>query len=110
MIHSEVIATIARRLPHRTRRDVTEIIELMVELWSDELLRGHTVTIPDIGQLKLEIQDIQTGGILKLGNGLFKQAHFFISDSRVVFRFEIRIVRRVDFLESELIAELAHIK
>lgn len=38
--HREAIATVARRLPHRTRREVVEIIELLIEVWSKELVRG----------------------------------------------------------------------
>ena len=64
MIHKEVIAHIARRLPHQQQRDVREIIDLLLELWSDELMRGNEVILPTIGKLSIEIQDIKAGGAL----------------------------------------------
>ena len=64
MIYKEVIAHIARRLPHQQQREVREIIDLLIELWSDELMRGNEVIVPTIGKLSIEIQDIKAGGAL----------------------------------------------
>ena len=64
MYHRDVIAKIARRLPHRTRRDVTEIVEILTEVWSEELLKGHEIIVPDVGRLSIEMQDIKAGGAL----------------------------------------------
>lgn len=64
MIHREVIAEIARRLPHRTQRDVVEVIEVLTEVWLKELAAGHSITVPDIGRLSIEVQDMQAGGAL----------------------------------------------
>lgn len=64
MFHKEVVAHIARRLPHRTRRDVREVIDLLIELWSDELTNGNEVLLPNIGKLSIEVQDMQAGGAL----------------------------------------------
>lgn len=64
MYHREVIAAIARRLPHRTRRDVAEIIELLTEIWSEELITSGEIVIPDIGRLYVEVQDMKAGGAL----------------------------------------------
>ena len=65
MYHREVIATIARRLPHRTRRDVAEMVELLTEIWLEELVNGGEIIVPDIGRLSIEIQDMRAGGALK---------------------------------------------
>ena len=64
MIYKEVIAHIARRLPHQQRCDVREVIDLLIELWSDELMRGNEVIVPTIGKLSIEVQDLHIGGAL----------------------------------------------
>lgn len=64
MYHREVIARIARRLPHQTRRNVSEVVEILTEVWSEELINGGEVIVPDIGRLYIEIQDIKAGGAL----------------------------------------------
>lgn len=64
MYHKHVIAKVARRLPHRTRRDVAEIIELLTKIWSDKLVNGGEIILPDIGQLSIEVQQMQAGGAL----------------------------------------------
>ena len=64
MYHKEVIAKIARRLPHRTQRDVAEVVEILTEVWSAELLKGSEVIVPEIGRLSIEVQDMRAGGAL----------------------------------------------
>jgi len=64
MFHKEIIAHIARRLPHRSQRDVREVIDLLIELWSDELTKGNEILLPTIGKLSIEVQDMQAGGAL----------------------------------------------
>ena len=64
MYHKEVIAKIARRLPHRTRRDVGEVVEILTEVWSEELMNGKEIIVPEIGRLSIEVQDMQAGGAL----------------------------------------------
>jgi nucleoid DNA-binding protein len=62
--HRDVIAKIARRLPHRTQRDVAEVVEILTEVWSKELLKGSEVIVPEIGRLSIEVQNIKAGGAL----------------------------------------------
>jgi len=62
MKHREMIAYIARRLPHQTQRDVEEVIDVLIELMQDELAQGETVSLPDIGTLSIEVQDMRAGG------------------------------------------------
>jgi nucleoid DNA-binding protein len=64
MIHREVIAEVARRLPHRTQREVAEVVEVLTEVWSAELLNGRSIIVPDIGRLSIEVQDMKAGGAL----------------------------------------------
>jgi nucleoid DNA-binding protein len=64
MVHRDVIARIARRLPHRTRRDVAEVIDVLTEVWSKELMKGQEIIVPDIGRLSIEVQDMKAGGAL----------------------------------------------
>jgi nucleoid DNA-binding protein len=63
--HREVIAEVARRLPQRTRRDMAEVVELLIEIWLEYLVKGGEIIVPDIGRLSIEIQDICAGGVLK---------------------------------------------
>ena len=64
MVHREVIAEVARRLPHRTQRDVAEVVEVLTEVWSVELVNGRSIIVPDIGRLSIEVQDMKAGGLL----------------------------------------------
>ncbi|MEQ8673771.1 MAG: HU family DNA-binding protein [Aggregatilineales bacterium] len=64
MYHREVIAKIARRLPHRTQRDVAEVVEILTEVWAEELINGEEIIVPEIGRLNIEVQDMQAGGAL----------------------------------------------
>jgi nucleoid DNA-binding protein len=64
MIHREVIAEVARRLPHRTQRDVAEVVEVLTEVWLAELVNGRNIIVPDIGRLSIEVQDMKAGGLL----------------------------------------------
>jgi nucleoid DNA-binding protein len=64
MVHREVIAEVAQRLPHRTQRDVAEVVEVLTEVWLAELVNGKSVIVPDIGRLSIEVQDMKAGGAL----------------------------------------------
>ena len=64
MYHRNVIAKIARRLPHRTQRDVAEVVEILTEVWSEELLKREEIIVPEIGRLRIEVQEMQAGGVL----------------------------------------------
>ena len=64
MYHRDVIAKIARRLPHRTQRGVAEVVEILTEVWKEELMNGKEIIVPDIGQLSVEVQDMRAGGAL----------------------------------------------
>lgn len=63
MNHHETITEISKRLPRLKRRDVAEVLEVMAELWLEELAKpGQTVTVADLGKLAVEVQTIRSGG------------------------------------------------
>ena len=63
MKQRELIAYIARRLPHQTQRDVQEIIEILSEYWLEKLVTGESIDLPDIGRVYIEIQQFMGAGI-----------------------------------------------
>jgi hypothetical protein len=63
MNHRQTIAEISKRLPRLKRRDVMEVLEVMAELWLEELAQpGGTVTVAELGKLQVEVQTVQSGG------------------------------------------------
>ena len=66
MNHRQTIAEISKRLPRLKRRDVAEVLEVMAELWLDELAQpGQTVTVADLGKLVVEVQTLRSGGAVR---------------------------------------------
>jgi nucleoid DNA-binding protein len=65
MTHRETIAYLAARLPHQSRRDVAEIIDLLVTLWAEQLAAGSAINIPNVGRLSIEAQDLKPSGFVK---------------------------------------------
>ena len=64
MYHRDVIAAVARRLPHQTQREVGEVVEVLTEIWFEELARDGEVVLPGIGRLRVEVQKMTAGGVL----------------------------------------------
>ena len=63
MNHRQTVSEISKRLPRLKRRDVAEVLEVMAELWLEELTRpGQTVTVSDLGKLLVEVQTVRSGG------------------------------------------------
>lgn len=66
MNHRQTIAEISKRLPRLKRRDVAEVLEVMTELWLDELSHlNQTVTVADLGKLVVEVQTFRIGGSVR---------------------------------------------
>jgi nucleoid DNA-binding protein len=63
--HRETISYIASRLPHQSRRDVAEILDLLYTLWTEQLSAGEAVNIPSVGRLSIETQDLKPSGFVK---------------------------------------------
>ncbi len=63
MNHRQTITEISKRLPRLKRRDVAEVLEVMAELWLEELTQpGQTVTVADLGKVAVEVQTFRSGG------------------------------------------------
>ena len=63
MNHRQTVTEISKRLPRMKRRDVAEVVEVMAELWLEELAQpGQTVTVADLGKLLVEVQSFRSGG------------------------------------------------
>jgi nucleoid DNA-binding protein len=63
MNHRQTVTAISKRLPRLKRRDVAEVLEVMTELWLEELAQpGQTVTVADLGKLAVEVQSFRSGG------------------------------------------------
>ena len=66
MNHRETIRQISKRLPHLKRRDVADVLEVMAELWLDELAQpGKSVTVADLGKLVVEVQTLRSAGAIR---------------------------------------------
>jgi nucleoid DNA-binding protein len=66
MNHRQTIAEISKRLPRLKRRDVAEVLEVMAELWLEELAQpGRTVTVADLGKLVVEVQTLRSSGAVR---------------------------------------------
>ena len=66
MNHRQTIREISKRLPRLKRRDVAEVLEVMTELWLDELAQPvQTVTVADLGKLVVEVQTFRVGGSVR---------------------------------------------
>jgi len=66
MNNQELINAIARKLYRFTRRDVAEIIEVMEEIWREELARpdGY-IHLHQVGKLYVEQQQLLTAGAVQ---------------------------------------------
>jgi nucleoid DNA-binding protein len=63
MNHRQTVTEISKRLPRLKRCDVAEVLEVMTELWLEELAQpGQTVTVADLGKLAVEVQSFRSGG------------------------------------------------
>ncbi len=66
MNYRKTIAEIAHRLPHRTQREVAEVLDVMRDLWLDELSQpDKTVTLFDLGELSIEVQQMRVSSAIR---------------------------------------------
>jgi nucleoid DNA-binding protein len=74
MNHHQTITEISKRLPRLKRRDVADVLEIMTELWLEELAQPvQTVTVADLGKLTVEVQTVRSGGAV--GRGILKRVY-----------------------------------
>jgi hypothetical protein len=66
MSYRKTIAEVARRLPHRSQREVAEVLDALRDLWLAELVQPcKTVALFDLGTLSIEVQELQTAGVVR---------------------------------------------
>lgn len=65
MRYRQIISQIARKLPDRTHQDVKEILDLLLDIWMEELSEGRAVNIPDIGVINIEVQDMKVSETIR---------------------------------------------
>ncbi len=66
MSYRKTIAEIARRLPHRSQREVAEVLDVLRDLWLADLVQPcKTVALFDLGTLSMEVQKMQTAGAVR---------------------------------------------
>ncbi len=66
MSYRKTITEIARRLPHRSQREVAEVLDVLRDLWLAELVQPcKTIALFDLGILSVEVQELQTAGAVR---------------------------------------------
>jgi nucleoid DNA-binding protein len=103
MNQQELVNAIARKLYRFSRRDIAEVLEVMLELWAEELTRPEGyLYLHGIGRLYVETQRIPSAGVIrealqeKHGAAAPRQLH------RLYFRF-----RPADTLKQAVLERLA---
>jgi nucleoid DNA-binding protein len=64
--YNQTVAAVARKLRQRSRREVREVLDVLLEVWREELLRtdGY-IRIDNLGKLYVEQQTMRTPGAVK---------------------------------------------
>ena len=66
MNHRQTVQAVARRLPHLQRHTVAEVLEVVAEVWAEELAQpGSRVTLINLGKLQIEAQQMRVGGAVR---------------------------------------------
>jgi nucleoid DNA-binding protein len=66
MNYRKTVTEIARRLPHYTQREVAEVLDVMRDLWLDELSQsGKTIALFDLGELSIEVQQMRISSAIR---------------------------------------------
>jgi len=70
LTHRELVATVARRFPDLTQRQIEDVIEVMVEVWRAELAQPDgEIVIRDFGKLTIEVQHMRNEGAVRAQMG-----------------------------------------
>ncbi|MEQ8673724.1 MAG: HU family DNA-binding protein [Aggregatilineales bacterium] len=66
MNHRQTVQAVARRLPHLQRHTVAEVLEVVAEVWAEELAQPEgRVTLINLGKLQIEAQQMRVGGAVR---------------------------------------------
>ncbi len=69
MSHREVIKQVAQRFPDLTQRQIADVLDVLVEVWSAALAQYDDVVIRDFGKLTVEVQRMKNGGAVRTQMG-----------------------------------------
>lgn len=84
MNHRELIATVSRRFPDLTQRQIADVLEVFVEVWRAELSQPDgEIVIRDFGKLTVEVQRMRNAGVIQKQMGSSPPEHL----TRLYFRF-----------------------
>ena len=66
MDRNETVTAIARRLHTLRKRDVNEVLSVLLEVWTEELIRpGGYIHLDGLGKLYVEQQAIRATGVVR---------------------------------------------
>lgn len=107
MNYQQSIDAVARRLYRFSRRDVAEIMEVLVEVWREELLRPEgNVHIRGLGNLYVQRQQIEASGLAKQlmeqtgqPGGMVTRSYFRFRPTRTLKRDLATRIRSGEFVE-----------
>lgn len=70
MNHQQLVIAIARRLPDRSRCEVAEVLEMMVNVCIEQLSQpGQIVQIADLGRLSIDVHPLHASGVVRSQHG-----------------------------------------
>lgn len=66
MYYAETVAAVARKLYRFSKKDVAEVLDVLIEVWQEELLQPDgTLHIKGFGRLHVEEQEVSTRGAVR---------------------------------------------
>lgn len=66
MNHQELVTAIARRLPYRSKSDVAEVLEVLVEICTEQLSQpDQVIQIADLGRLSIDVHQLRVSGAVR---------------------------------------------
>ena len=66
MNHQQLVIAIARRLPDRSRREVADVLEMLVNVCIEQLSQpGQVVQIADLGRLSIDVHPLRASGAVR---------------------------------------------
>ncbi|MBE2270211.1 MAG: HU family DNA-binding protein [Anaerolinea sp.] len=83
MNHRQLVSAAARRFPDLTQRQVEDVLEVLVEVWSTALAHSDEVMIRNLGTLRIEVQQMRNSGVIQAQMGSSSPEHLM----RLYFRF-----------------------
>jgi nucleoid DNA-binding protein len=66
MNHQQLVIAIARRLPEHSRREIADVLEMMVVVCVEQLSQpGQVVQIADLGRLSIDVHSLHASGAVR---------------------------------------------